>query len=530
MKELKILFTSVGRRVELMQAFVKAADELNANVTLFGADITESAPALAFCDRTVIVKRIKDPEYIPCLLEICERERIDALIPTIDTDLLILAQNRNAFEQIGTKVLVANEDKIQLCRDKRLTADYFISCGLNSPKPVDDYKKYTGGFPAFIKPKDGSSSINAYKINNEQELETYSARVDDYIIQPFIDGREYTIDAFCDLDGNPLLITPRERIAVRSGEVLKTRICQDDVMIDECRRLLADFKPRGAITVQLIKQTQTGKNYYIEINPRYGGGAPLSIKAGADSAKECIKMLLGKDTCYIEKAAKDNAVYSRFDQSVCISGKNEAIKIDELSSVNDVVSDMEAVIFDLDDTLYSEKEYVRNGYKAVAELLGDAAFEDRLWAFFEEGRPAIDCLLEEEGLTEKKAKCLEAYRNCVPVLSLYDNAREVLLRLKEKGVKTGIITDGRPEGQRNKLSALGLYEMVDEIIITDELGGAQFRKPCDIAFRIMQKRLNVAFEKIVYIGDNASKDFKAPLRLGMRAIHFLNKDGLYQHS
>ena len=87
---MKILFTSVGRRVELMQAFRKAADELGVSLTIIGADITPSAPALFFCDETKIVCRIREPEYIPQLLEICETEKVDCLIPTIDTDLLLL--------------------------------------------------------------------------------------------------------------------------------------------------------------------------------------------------------------------------------------------------------------------------------------------------------------------------------------------------------------------------------------------------------------------------------------------------------
>lgn len=315
---MKILFTSVGRRVELMQAFRKAAEELGVDLTIVGADITPSAPALYFCDETQIVCKIREPEYIPQLLSICEIEKIDCLIPTIDTDLLLLAENKAKFEAIGTKVLISAVDKVKLCRDKRFTADYFISLGLKSPLPTDDVDKYTMGYPAFIKPKDGSSSVDAYKVNNESDLRTYAAKITDYIIQPFISGREFTIDIFCDYQGNPVYITPRERLAVRAGEVLKTQIYQDDVMIEEMKTLIADYKPCGEITVQLIQDENTGDNYYIEINPRFGGGAPLSIKAGADSAKAVIRMLKGETLVYEEKAARDKATYSRFDQSICV--------------------------------------------------------------------------------------------------------------------------------------------------------------------------------------------------------------------
>ena len=315
---MKILFTSVGRRVELMQAFRKAAEELKADLTIIGADITSTAPALFFCDETRIVCKIKEPEYIPQLLKICEEESVDCLIPTIDTDLLLLAENKEKFESIGTKVLISASEKVKICRDKRYTADYFLSLGLKSPLPVDDVEKYNSGYPAFIKPKDGSSSIDAYRVNCEEDLKVYAQKIKDYIIQPFISGREFTIDIFCDYEGNPVFITPRERLAVRAGEVLKTKICQDDQMIEEMKTLIADYRPCGQITVQLIQDETTGDNYYIEINPRFGGGAPLSIKAGADSAKAVIHMLKGEKLSYVEKAAKDRAVYSRFDQSICV--------------------------------------------------------------------------------------------------------------------------------------------------------------------------------------------------------------------
>ncbi len=323
---MKILFTSIGRRVELVQAFRKAADELQFELKIIGADITTDAPALYFCDETQIVCRIKDSNYIPQLLGICKREKVDCLIPTIDTDLLLLAENKKSFEYIGTKVLISDVDKVKLCRDKNYTADYFVSLGLKSPLPINSVEKYeaalqTGSmsFPAFIKPKDGSSSINAYKVDNLGDLKLHAEKIEDYIIQPFISGREYTIDIFCDYEGNPVYITPRERLQVRSGEVLKTRIVQDDTMITEMLKLVADYKPCGQITVQLIQDEKTGDNYYIEINPRFGGGAPLSIKAGADSAKAVLKMLNGEKLIYHEKAATDGAIYSRFDQSVCVN-------------------------------------------------------------------------------------------------------------------------------------------------------------------------------------------------------------------
>ena len=313
---MRILFTSVGRRVELMQLFKKAADKLNIDLEVFGADISETAPALFFCDKKVIVPRINDNAYIPAIIDTCKNNKIEALIPTIDTDLMLLSENTSRFQEVGTKVLISSPDKIAICRDKNYTSDFFVSCGLNAPKTYNDYSQYDGKFPCFIKPKDGSSSIDAYKIDTVDELREFANRVDDYVIQPFIDGEEYTVDIFCDFDSNPVFITPRKRLAVRAGEVLKTEIASDDNIVEECKLLIEKFKPVGAITVQLIKEKNTGVNYYIEINPRFGGGAPLSIMAGADSPEAVLRIIRGEKLCFAQNAAEAGAVFSRFDQSV----------------------------------------------------------------------------------------------------------------------------------------------------------------------------------------------------------------------
>lgn len=107
---------------------------------------------------------------------------------------------------------------------------------------------------------------------------------------------------------------------------------------------------------------------------------------------------------------------------------------------------------------------------------------------------------------------------------------ERLQNYRKKGLKLGIITDGRPEGQSNKIKALHLEELVDDIIITDELGGEQFRKPCDIAFRILMTKWRMQGSEMLYIGDNMAKDFQACKQLGIRYEWINNQDGLYQEA
>lgn len=208
----------------------------------------------------------------------------------------------------------------------------------------------------------------------------------------------------------------------------------------------------------------------------------------------------------------------------------ERIEINKITDVLFYLEGLEAVIFDLDDTLYGEKEYVRSGYRAVAKCISQVEMaEKKLWDAFEQGKPAIDEVLKVEGIyTEDiQQRCLNTYRHHVPKIHFYEGVVEMLKQLCNSGLKIGIITDGRPEEQRAKIKALNLDGYVDEIIITDELGGTTYRKPCEAAFKCMQRRLNIEPSKMCYVGDNIKKDFIAPEKLGMRTIWFRNKEGLY---
>ena len=206
------------------------------------------------------------------------------------------------------------------------------------------------------------------------------------------------------------------------------------------------------------------------------------------------------------------------------------IEIFDILEVKEHTEGLKAIIFDMDDTLYGEKEYVRSGYRQIARILPQVEnAEEKLWSLFEEKKPAIDELLKQEGIDseELKQECIRTYRYQKPEIHLYEGVESLLKELRSRGFLLGIITDGRPEGQRAKIAALGLEELVDEIIVTDELGGTEFRKPNPSAFQKMKEKLDVDYKEMCYIGDNIKKDFIAPEQLGMRAIWFKNKDGLY---
>lgn len=204
------------------------------------------------------------------------------------------------------------------------------------------------------------------------------------------------------------------------------------------------------------------------------------------------------------------------------------IEITNILDAENYLDGIKAVVFDLDDTLYSEKDYVKSGYKKIADFFGRPEFATQMWDVFTSGGKAIDEVLKAENLFQFKDEALKIYRCQIPDIKIYPGVDEMLQHIYQSGKKIGIITDGRPEGQRAKLKALNVS--VENIIITDELGGIEFRKPNATAFYLMRDMLNVPFEQMVYIGDNIQKDFIAPEKLGIRSIWFRNIDGLYSKS
>lgn len=206
------------------------------------------------------------------------------------------------------------------------------------------------------------------------------------------------------------------------------------------------------------------------------------------------------------------------------------IEILEILEVKNHIEGLKAIVFDMDDTLYGEKEYVRSGYRKIAQLIPQVEnAAEKLWKLFEEKKPAIDELFKQEGLDseELKKECLRAYRYQEPDIHFYSGVEQMLKDLRKEGYLLGVITDGRPEGQRAKIKALGLEKLVDHIVVTDEFGGIEYRKPNPIAFKTMKEKLDVEYSQMCYIGDNIKKDFIAPQQLGMKSIWFQNPDGLY---
>lgn len=325
MNKVNVLILSAGRRVELIKCFKNGRDELGIEGKVVAVDISDTAPALYHADCFYLVPRVSDDLYIQSIIEVCQKENIDLIIPTIDTELKKLSENKDLIErQTNAKVHVSSERVINICRDKYNTQDFFEQHGFGVPRLIthDDIINKNYNFPLFIKPLNGSSSINTFKVNNEKELEFFIEYVPSPLVQEFIEGEEFTVDVFTDFEGQPITIVPRVRLATRGGEVAKGLIKKDLAVIKAVKEVVKALKPSGHITIQCMK-TKDGIKF-IEINPRFGGGAPISIKAGANSPKYLYQLLMGDSLVYHEEF-EEGILGLRYDEAVFLNKEGKVI-------------------------------------------------------------------------------------------------------------------------------------------------------------------------------------------------------------
>jgi len=313
-----ILFTSVGRRVALLQHFKKTFSHLDMAGRIVGVDVSPDAPALHEVDAARLICRIDDPGYIDSLITLCAREKARLLFPLIDTDLQKLAQNREKFTQAGTNAIVCDPELIDVTVNKYKTHDFFNNLGIDTPRIFEleqdsenDYR-----YPLFMKPLDGSASNDVFKINNKKELLFFRDYVKRPILQEYLAGKEFTLDMLYDLQGELRCIVPRRRIEVRAGEVSKSVIDMDPAVLEAGWALGKQLRgARGVINVQCIR-TAEGRVSFIEVNPRFGGGTPLSLHAGADFPRWLLQMACGNDPGDVREAFQPGTYMLRFDDAI----------------------------------------------------------------------------------------------------------------------------------------------------------------------------------------------------------------------
>lgn len=294
-QKLNILVTAASRRVALIRGFRHALDQLEAGGAVVSTDINPLSPGLYVSDRYHFAPLTDDPGYSARLMEICQLEKITAIVPTIDNELELMGELKQEFAQQGIHIIISSKKTSEICNDKWQTFKFFRQQGIDTPEtwlPEKLPSFSSKDFPLFLKPRFGRGSIGTYAIHDQRELDFFLDYVDNPIVQEFLPGKEYTLDTFCDLEGNVISVVPRERLWVRSGVMDKGRTENNQQLIDIGVRVAKDLKAAGPINIQV--KFSGGKAMVFEVNPRFSGGIPLTIKSGAPFPLWLCKLLLGE--------------------------------------------------------------------------------------------------------------------------------------------------------------------------------------------------------------------------------------------
>ena len=329
-----VMFTSAGRRVELVRAFRRAFSSLRIQGRIIAIDTDPLAPALRCADRGVVVPCVSSSGYVQAVVDLCRTEHVNVIFPLIDPDIPVLAENRLVIEETGAQVAVVSPESAGIVRDKWRTCEFFENIGLKTPRSwlPEDLDENELRYPLFIKPRKGSGGANCFRIETLDELRFFCRYVPDALIQEFIRGSEITTDVACTLDSEVVAVVSRKRIEVRGGEVSKGVTIKNLSLQKACVRIARALPARGPITVQCIMKD--GIPYFTEINARFGGGVPLGIAAGADSPRWLLARIAGIPDLIPPLGTYTEGLYcSRYDDSFFLTeSDHEALESSRLRS------------------------------------------------------------------------------------------------------------------------------------------------------------------------------------------------------
>lgn len=324
---MNLLFCSVGRRGELIKDFKKTLGEKG---QIIATDISPYAPALYLADKQYLVPRIDSPEYIPTILEICKKENIRAITTFIDPEIKVLSENRKKLANLGVQVLAPYEKTAEYCFDKYEMYRYLTECSIPTTPTygnMSEFKKALDEeeirFPVFVKPRTGSGSVGARRVENLQELKILLEGDASLIIQKLMIGEDIDVDVYVDtISKKAVSVFAKKKIETRIGGANKTVSFKDEKLFELVQKIVDKFQFNGPIDMDFF--CIDGEYYLSEINPRFGGAYLHAYGAGVDFVKMIYNNVNGQENTVEFGTYEDGVVMMMYD-SVVIKQKQELV-------------------------------------------------------------------------------------------------------------------------------------------------------------------------------------------------------------
>jgi carbamoyl-phosphate synthase large subunit len=305
MKKINILFLGGAKRVSLAEEFIKSGKKRNLEISIFSYEIQENTP-ISFIGKIIKGRKWTDSDILNDLEEVVISEKIDLLIPNVDPATNIAASFKN-YTKTNCYISVPDVKLCDIFFNKQLTYNWCLENEI--PVPSSNIN-----FPMIAKPVNGSASVGIYKISNQLEYDEFQTKhnINNYNIQKFIDGIEYSVDVYvANKSKNVIVSVPRIRLEVLGGEAVKSITKRDLKLIEISKDIAIKSGLTGAMVIQFIQDKFTGQNYLMEINPRLGGAVLCSIGAGADFPGYILDEMLGKELIESNELWEDNILMVR---------------------------------------------------------------------------------------------------------------------------------------------------------------------------------------------------------------------------
>lgn len=315
---MNILFCSAGRRVELLKDFRKSMDK---DDRIIAADLSNLAPALYVADTYYLVPRIDDPAYLDRILDICRKEKINAVTTLIDPEIELLAKNRARFEEIGVEVLAPYTETAELCFDKFKMYQYLTAHGVPTTETWGDYASAMEAvesgslvFPVFVKPRTGSGSVGARKVQDAETLKALCDADSSLIVQRLMQG-DLDADVYIDtISHKAVSAFSKRKLETKIGGASKTISFKDENLFEFIRRITELLKFNGPVDMDFFYQD--GTYYLSEVNPRFGGAYLHAYGAGVDFIKLIKNNLDGIENAPVFGNYEDDVVMMMYDSVV----------------------------------------------------------------------------------------------------------------------------------------------------------------------------------------------------------------------
>jgi carbamoyl-phosphate synthase large subunit len=319
-----VLITAASRRVPLVLAFQRAL-RASTGGSVIVTDINPLSPAVYAADRAFRVVMADDPRYLDDILAIARAEGVGLIVPTIDDELTVFARGAQRFAAEGIRVAVSPEETTALCHDKYETCRTLTARGIAAARsflPAELPEQPV--FPLFMKPRSGRGGVGAFVIRHARDLAFFLDYVHDPVVQEYLDGPEFTIDMLCDFSGRALSIVPRERVVIRAGVIDRGRTVKNHALIGLGMACADALSFAGAVNIQC--RVVEGRPVVFEINPRFSGGIPLTIEAGADFPWMLVQLAAGRTVTPAIGRFRDDVWMTSYETSVFLEGARVALE------------------------------------------------------------------------------------------------------------------------------------------------------------------------------------------------------------